>query len=281
MVNVLLPEYTLHIHYNDAGKLKKKNGHPLQLLSFTNKKSDRRALVAIDNVFGSIILQKKEVKQQEWETVAYDIVTADSIDEKIRKHYDKKDRGINIRNTPSCPYTAINHNGSCGAGVVKVFLQYAGVIDKSGKILKKLTPNQKKVYNAMNTYMSTASSTMENKTALQGAISQAYKYNNAVCDKLHNVLKRLKSQNDFHKINIMDFFKRAARAKSVTNPKQDSFTPEERKFSVAFQKECKKQGLTFSNNHKENKHGMRSKSVIDFIKTHHMLDGTVIRAFQR
>jgi predicted DNA binding CopG/RHH family protein len=120
IVNVLLPEYTLHIHFDDAEKLKIKDGHPLQLLSFTNKKSDKRAIVAIDNVFGSIILQKKEQKQQRWETVAYDIVTADSINEKIRKHYDKQDRGINIR-TLSSPYTAISHNGSCVAEAVKVF----------------------------------------------------------------------------------------------------------------------------------------------------------------
>ena len=50
-----------------------------------------------------------------------------------------------------------------------------------------------------------------------------------------------------------------------------------RKFSVAFQKECKEQGLTFSNTAKgnTNKNGMRTKSVVAFLNQNKNNNGDI------
>jgi hypothetical protein len=274
IINILLPEFPPSeptISYKKNGEL------DVICMPFTNKKTGKRAIFIGDNLYSSIILQqesKNNTKNTEWGTVAYD--TMGNANEEIRKRYDPQDRGLNITTVDSakCPYTRVKHDGSCVAGAVKVFLQYAGVVDKSGKVVKAFSSKaQEKVYNNMNAYINNP--TIQTKNTLLTSVKEV-KQELTFC----KILERLQSQNEFHKIDIIKFFTKASKKGSVTNPRVSSFNDTERKFSVAFQKACKAEGLLFSNNHKENKHGMRSKSVIDFMKKHSIDDGVVKKIFQ-
>jgi cupin superfamily acireductone dioxygenase involved in methionine salvage len=91
-------------------------------------------------------------------------------------------------------------------------LQYAGVVDKTGNVIKPFSKTQEKIYNKMNVYI--ANPTDETKGALLTSVKEVQQELTTFC----KILERLQSQNEFHKIDIIKFFTKASKKRIGNKP---------------------------------------------------------------